>query len=222
MDRRPEPELMDSEAQTRAYAEADFSESNALFTDRFLEAFPDLPGSGRLIDLGCGPADICIRLARRLPGWAVVGLDAGENMLRRAREALSHSGLADRVELLHSHLPDPALGERRFDAVTSNSLLHHLPAPDTLWDSIRQLGRPGAAVTVMDLERPDSAGAAKRLVDEYAADAPAILREDFYHSLLAAYSVDEVEQQLRRAGLSQLSISRPSDRHWLVAGRLDG
>jgi len=33
MKRRPEPELMDSEAQTRAYAEADFEEANNLFAE---------------------------------------------------------------------------------------------------------------------------------------------------------------------------------------------
>jgi len=69
MKRRPEPELMDSEAQTVAYAEADFNESNTLFTECFLGRFPDLPETGRLADLGCGPGDITIRLARRLPGW---------------------------------------------------------------------------------------------------------------------------------------------------------
>ena len=77
MERRPEPELMDSEAQTVAYAEADFSESNTLFTEHFLAAFADLPDAGHMIDLGCGPADICIRLAKRLPGWRITGLDAG-------------------------------------------------------------------------------------------------------------------------------------------------
>ena len=69
MDRRPEPELMDSTAQTVAYAEADFSESNSLFVEHFLAAFTDLPARGELADLGCGPADICIRLHQRLPGW---------------------------------------------------------------------------------------------------------------------------------------------------------
>ena len=61
MKRKPEPELMDSEEQTQAYAEADFEESNALFTRALLDAFQDLPGTGNLADLGCGPADICIR-----------------------------------------------------------------------------------------------------------------------------------------------------------------
>jgi len=220
MERKPEPELMDSEEQTQAYAEADFEESNALFTRALLDAFPDLPGSGHLADLGCGPADICIRIAQRLPGWQITGIDAGENMLRRAREAVMAAGLERRVMLRHAYLPDPGLGRHSFDAITSNSLLHHLPDPMTLWNSACQLGRPGSAILVMDLRRPRDEQEAARLVDTYAADAPVVLKEDFYNSLLAAYTVSEIEDQLSRAGLEHLNLQTPSDRHWLAAGRL--
>ncbi len=220
MDRRPEPELMDSQEQTLAYADADFSESNSLFVDSFMAAFPGLPREGRLADLGCGPADICIRLAHRLPGWRITALDAGENMLRRAGEAISAEGLEGRIELRLSHLPDPALGRGVFDAVTSNSLLHHLPDPATLWDSLRQVGAPGAALAVMDLRRPVDEASAEALVDEYAKDAPPILREDFYNSLQAAYTPSEIRQQLDDSNLAHLQLLLPSDRHWLVTGSL--
>lgn len=222
MKRRPEPELMDSEDQTRAYAEADFNESNSLFTGRFLERFDDLPASGRLVDLGCGPGDITLRLARGLPGWSVLGLDAGENMLQRARERLAGDEAAGRISYRLAHLPDDSLPAGAWDAVVSNSLLHHLPDPMTLWQAVRQLGAPGAAVLVMDLFRPDSEDAAGRLVDRYAADAPEILREDFYNSLLAAYTAEEVAGQLIRAGLDRLKIETASDRHWIVSGHLAG
>jgi hypothetical protein len=64
MQRRPEPELMDTVEQARAYAEADFSEPNALFL-RLLAEQAGRPGGRRALDLGCGPADIVIRLLRR-------------------------------------------------------------------------------------------------------------------------------------------------------------
>lgn len=220
MRRRPEPELMDSEEQTRAYAEADFSESNSLFTRRFLETFTDLPPAGRMVDLGCGPGDITLRLAGELPGWQVLGLDAGENMLRRADEARAVHPAAGRVDYRLSHLPDPSLPAAAWDAVVSNSLLHHLPDPATLWNGVKGLARPGAAVQVMDLMRPDSEDEARRLVAEYAADAPPVLQEDFFHSLLAAYTIEEVSGQLVRAGLDRLRIEAASDRHWIVSGRL--
>ena len=222
MERKPEPELMDSQEQTLAYAEADFESSNELFTQSLFDFFPDLPPRGTMADLGCGPADICIRIARRLPGWNICGIAAGENMLLRAQETVSRAGFQDRVTLKHGYLPDPELGQQNYDAVTSNSLLHHLPDPMTLWDSIKQLGRPNAPILVMDLVRPESRQDADALVDAYADGAPAILREDFYNSLLAAYTVDEVLGQLNAAGLGGLEVARCSDRHWYVYGRMPG
>jgi len=211
---------MDSEAQTLAYAEADFNESNSLFTERFLTRFRNLPSNGRLADLGCGPGDITVRLARALPGWQLTGFDAGPNMLRHAQHRLDSEGLAPRVEFRLAYLPDATLPGAAWDAVVSNSLLHHLPDPRVLWDSIRQLAAPGAAVQVMDLMRPDSQAHAERLIGMYAADAPEVLREDFYNSLLAAYRPEEVSDQLIRAGLDRLKIETPSDRHWIVSGML--
>lgn len=213
---------MDSEAQTVAYAEADFNESNSLFTQRFMDTFPDLPATGRMADLGCGPGDIAIRMAGVFAGWQVTGLDAGENMLKRAQERLRETKLADRVQFRLCYLPDDSLQSADWDAVISNSLLHHLPDPQVLWDSIARIAAPGAAVQVMDLLRPPTQAEAQRLVDVYAADAPDILREDFYHSLLAAYTTDEIAGQLHRAGLDYLKVELASDRHWIVSGRLRG
>jgi len=213
---------MDSEEQTLAYAEADFNESNSLFLERFLARFPELPSSGSMADLGCGPGDITVRLAHALPGWEITGLDAGPNMLRQAERRLAGEHLAGRVRFRLSHLPDDALPGAAWNAVVSNSLLHHLPDPLALWRSVIQLAAPGAAVQVMDLMRPDSEGHARQLVDAYAADAPRILREDFRNSLLAAYTPEEVSGQLIRAGLDRLKIETVSDRHWIVSGTLPG
>jgi trans-aconitate methyltransferase len=220
MKRRPEPELMDSEAQTLAYAEADFNDSNSLFTERFLARFGDLPASGQMADLGCGPGDITIRLARALPGWQLTGLDAGPNMLKHAERRLGVEALSRRVRFRLAHLPDRSLSAAAWNAVVSNSLLHHLPQPGILWESIIHLGAPGAAVQVMDLMRPDSEEHAQLLVEQYAGDAPDVLREDFYNSLLAAYTPEEVSSQLIQAGLDRLKIETPSDRHWIVSGTL--
>lgn len=222
MERKPEPELMDSEAQTAAYAAADFNESNTLFTQLFAEAFPDCPAAGAMADLGCGPGDITLRMARAYPGWRITGLDAGENMLRHATTRLQREGASLNVSFRHSYLPDESLETGAWDALISNSLLHHLPDPLVLWHSIRRLARPGAAVLVMDLCRPADDAAARSLLEQYAAGEPEVLREDFYNSLLAAYTVDEVRAQLDAAGLGGLEVARCSDRHWSVYGRTPG
>lgn len=220
MQRTPEPELMDAPAQARAYAEADFSESNQGFVDRFIAlAETNRRNPGCVLDLGCGPGDICIRLARSLPDWQIVGLDAGPNMLMLASAAVAEAKLADRIDLVQDQLPC-RLPDREFTAIVSNSLLHHLPDPMSLWATVAEQAPAGCLIQIMDLHRPDSEAQARALVSTYAADAPEVLASDFYNSLLAAYTAREVAVQLERCGMDRLEISRPSDRHWLVQGVL--
>jgi trans-aconitate methyltransferase len=218
--RTPEPELMDEPDQVEAYAAADFASSNQWFVDDLIERYQPRPDRGRLIDLGCGPGDICIRLAHALPDWEIHGLDAGPNMLATAGEAVAGAAMADRITLHLAQLPDTGLPDQRFACVASNSLLHHLPDPMVLWRAVRALAAPGAWIQVMDLDRPDSVEALEALVEDYAGSEAEVLRKDFRNSLHAAWRVEEVREQLHRAGLD-LGCRRVSDRHWLVSGQLD-
>ena len=216
MDRILEPELMDDPAQVDAYAAMDFSAENQGFVERFKEYFPEF-SEGKVLDLGCGPADIPIRFAKLYPTCRVLGIDASAPMIQLGEQAVKQAGLADRVTLRCERYEEVA-GARIVDAVMSNSLLHHLPNPLQFWQKLRQLVRPGAPVLVMDLLRPESPEAAQAIVDRYAAGAPDILRRDFYNSLLAAFTEDEVTTQLARMNLTRLLIDIPDDRHWVVGG----
>lgn len=221
MERVVEPELMEGEAQARAYAEADFSEPNGAFVARaeiLVGALFD--EARRVVDLGCGPADIPIRLARRHPRWRIDAVDGSRAMLAHARDAVRREGLEGRVRPVLAELTALPLPSAGYDLILSNSLLHHLHDPAVLWRAITRLGRPGAPVLVMDLARPADEPTARRLVDEHAAGAPEVLRRDFFHSLCAAFTPDEVRAQLAAAHLRDLQVERISDRHLTVSGRL--
>jgi hypothetical protein len=131
------------------------------------------------------------------------------------------SDVADRVELEQATLPC-ALPRRRYDVLLSNSLLHHLTDPMVLWTTVRQCAQYRAPVLVMDLMRPTTASELDALVLAYAAGAPEILQRDFRASLRAAYRPQEVQAQLRAAGLQELKVSVVSDRHLAVSGRGPG
>lgn len=210
---------MDDAAQALAYARADFAAGNQGFVDRLLARFPDLR-AGRVLDLGCGPADIPIRLCRALPGVSVTAVDASPAMLALGREAVRAAGLERRIELHRGRIPGLPLPERGFAAVISNSLLHHLPDPLVLWSEARRLAAPGAPLLVMDLFRPASEAAAQRIVDEAGCSDDPLLVRDFYASLLAAFTLEEVRAQLAASGLSHLESALVSERHLLVGGRI--
>lgn len=216
MDRILEPEFMEDEAQVLAYAKANFEEENQGFVERFREYFPEF-SEGHVFDLGCGPGDIPIRFARSFPKCRVTGVDASGPMLQLAQDATAAAGLADRVTFRRERFQDVP-GANVADAVISNSLLHHVPNPLQFWNRLRQLVKPGAPVLVMDLLRPESPEAAQAIVDRYAVGEPDVLRRDFYNSLLAAFTEDEVTAQLARMNLTRLLIDVIDDRHWVVGG----
>ena len=218
MTRVLEPEVMDDPEQALAYAKANFEEENQGFVDRFRKSYPDLT-EGHVLDVGCGPADIPIRFIRALPGCRVTGIDASSQMIRLGEEAVRAGGLGDRIALRCARLQDFTLPEPA-DAAISNSLLHHLPNPLQFWYQLKKLVRPGSFVLVMDLLRPESPEMAQAIVGRYAAQEPAILRRDFYNSLLAAFTEDEVAAQLAELNLSRLLIDVVDDRHWIVEGRI--
>lgn len=216
MQRTPEPELMDEDEQARAYSEARFEEPHERCADliaQWWNAHAIAPDA-RVLDLGCGPADVLVRVARRLPRALFVGVDGSEAMLRYGTERVAREQMDGRVTLVRAFLPHDPIPAGPYAAVISNSLLHHLHDPQVLWRTITKHA-PSARVFVMDLMRPDSERDVARLVKEHTAGEPDVLRKDFEASLHAAFTIDEVRAQLRAAGLP-LEVEAVSDRH-LVA-----
>jgi ubiquinone/menaquinone biosynthesis C-methylase UbiE len=220
MQRIPEPELMMDDEQARAYAQADFEQPHSMFIQLFLEHFPNEPITGHVLDLGCGTADIARRFAQAFQQCHLYGVDDSESMLNYGRKLLEQYHLTDRVQLLKGYLPGAKLPVERYDAVISNSLLHHLAQPKVLWNTIKAVAAPQAPIFVMDLMRPESPTQAQIITNQYTQSEPEILRKDFYNSLLAAYRIDEVQKQLQEVELEHFQVHEVSDRHLVISGKL--
>jgi ubiquinone/menaquinone biosynthesis C-methylase UbiE len=219
MDRVLEPEIMDGEAEAAAYASADFSDSNQAFVRDVVSSFP--AHLGQVVDLGCGPGDIAIRLSKAARTTRITAVDGSPAMLALARAALRAAGHDVRVKFMEGRLPGVALADGHFDLVLSKDMLHHLPDPQVLWSEVKRLGRPGAAVCVMDLSRPESPAAAHEIVERVSGGEHPLLKTDFYNSLCAAFTTDEVRAQLVVAGLP-LAVSQLTERHLCIKGWLPG
>jgi ubiquinone/menaquinone biosynthesis C-methylase UbiE len=217
MDRILEPEVMDDEQQAIAYAKADFSPSNQMFVDGLIGAY----GSQLriVLDIGCGPGDIPIRLARAKSSVYVIAVDASEPMVRLAGDAVERAGLERRVRIIEGRIPGLDVRRGGFDAIVSKDLLHHLPDAMVFWQEVKRVGRAGTAVYVMDLFRPETEQAARAIVESVSADESEILKSDFYNSLRAAFTPDEIRDQLREAGLG-FEVDAVSERHMCIKGLL--
>jgi ubiquinone/menaquinone biosynthesis C-methylase UbiE len=228
MDRKAEAEVMNQPAEVDAYVRGDFAAVNQAFAERLVE----LAGpreSAKCIDLGTGPADIPIRVARLRPLWTITAVDASAPMLEAAARAVRAAKLEHAVELVLADAKDTKLPAASFDIVFSNSILHHVSSSGAFWKEVRRLAKPHALLFIRDLARPESDRAARAIVEKHAGAESALLQQEFYNSLLSAYTVAEVEAQLKvcSAGVSPaspsfsgLSVKMNSDRHLDVFGTM--
>jgi len=222
LQRVPEPHLiMDDPEQARVYAEWDVEEPFRDFVSHFQRVFPSEPVAGHVLDLGCGQGEVTFLFARAFPRCRIDGVDAADIMLEQARRKAEQIG-ETRLRFARALLPDDSAPEPAYDCVISNSLLHHLPTADVLWQTARQYARPGAPIFVMDLVRPQSRERAAALVADFGDGLHAVVRKDFFNSLLAAYTLEEVREQLDAAGLGALETERISDIQAITFGRMPG
>lgn len=218
MRRIVEPELMEDLEQAIAYDRADFSESHGrrvqLFRDRYARNV-----AGLVLDLGCGSGDVLERFAGRLPNAAFVAVDGSAAMLDLARKRIARApAIAKRIRFVEAVIPSASIPRERYDVIMSHSLLHHVHRPEVLWQTVCELAVPATYIFVADLRRPADEAAAAAIVDDLAADEPEVLRRDFYNSLCAAFTPEEVRAQLRDAGLHTLAVEESGEIHLLIHG----
>ena len=213
MDRILEPEVMDSFEDAEAYDAMDHTEVNIAFLERVLELGAR---KGRFLDVGTGPAAIPIMLAQRLPAVEVIGIDLSPNMLELGDFHITEAGLTDRITLAQADAKDLPYPSQFFDAVLSNSIIHHIPDPLPMLREVSRVIRWNGLILIRDLIRPKTTEAALGLVEQHASGATPYQKKLFYDSYLAAFTISEVEDMLVQVNLPGTVVVRSSDRHWSI------
>jgi ubiquinone/menaquinone biosynthesis C-methylase UbiE len=209
-----EPEVMDSAEEAGAYDAMDHGHVNRTFVADFL-AFR--PACESVLDVGTGTVQIPIELCRQNLKVHVLGVDLAEHMLAVGRDNVRRAGLEKRIELRRVDAKGLPLESGSFDAVLSNSIVHHIADPKVVLAEMVRVTARGGGLFVRDLLRPDSDAAVKLLVQQYAGDANAQQRQMFEDSLRAALTLEEVRALVGAIGFEPSRASQTSDRHWTWA-----
>lgn len=208
-----EPEVMDRPEEAREYDAMDHSSVIARFVADFLDAHGAGRG-GELLDVGTGPARIPIALCRADRHFRILGVDLAGPMLDLARRNAAEAGLTDRIRFARGDAKNLPFPDGRFEAVVSNTIVHHIPDPAVALAEMVRLVGPGGTLMVRDLARPADEAALLALVDLHATSEPVAARNLFRDSLRAALTLDEVEGIIRGLGLPAGGLAMTSDRHW--------
>lgn len=216
MQRELEPEVMDTLDEAQGYDAMDHAEPNAAFIDRLKQ----LGAQGKMIDLGCGPGDIPIRIAHEISDSAVFGIDLSRNMLDIAHAKLEKQDLGDRVEFHLADVKDLPFEAHRFDVVFSNTILHHIPKPiDMLREAWRVL-KPDGVLLIRDLYRPDDEITLDQLVQKHAGDCNEYQQAMFRASLKASLTPDELRGLVADVGMTDVEVVIDTDRHMSLQSKV--
>ncbi len=207
-ERVPEPEAMDEAAEVDAYASAAAQAYLDQVDNTFVAHVVRLQvDRGRALDIGTGPGQIPLKLARRLPMMEFIGIDRSQAMLEEARRQAEAQGLGQRVRFEPGNANRLDFADDSFDLVLCNSVLHHLAEPVRALDEIARVARRDAAVLVRDLRRPGRL-AFPLHVRWYGRHYTGRMRELYEASVRSSYTVAELGGLLARSRLSGVRVFR--------------
>lgn len=217
-----EPEVMDTLEEAVDYDSMDHSEVNRSFAENFLAAFaPIIEGTDQttpatVLDVGTGTARIPIEICQRSERLRITAIDLSANMLQLAQRNVIEAGLTGRIRLEQTDAKRIAWPDHSFDAVISNSIVHHIPRPIEAMREMLRVLRPGGLWFVRDLLRPRDAELIASILAKHAAGTNEQQRQLFEQSLHAALTLAEVGEILGSLGLSPERVGQTSDRHWTI------
>jgi ubiquinone/menaquinone biosynthesis C-methylase UbiE len=215
--RAPEPEVMDDLGEVEAYSSAAAQAHLDAIDQTFIEHAVRLVRGcemGRALDVGTGPGQIVMKLARRLPRWKFTGVDRSRGMIAQARASLLALGeeLSGRVgfELADGNrLPFP---DESFELVMCNSVLHHLAEPQKLLSEMARLTAANGAILLRDLRRPGRLSFPLH-VRWHGRNYSGEMRRLYRDSVRAAYTAAELERMLEASRIPGARVFRHHSTH---------
>jgi ubiquinone/menaquinone biosynthesis C-methylase UbiE len=217
-----EVEVMDTAQEALDYNRMDHSQVNQLFASDLRSA--GFVG-GDVLDVGTGtaliPVEIC-RQAKEQPlsqRMRIMAIDLAVEMLNLARYNIEIAGVREIVQLSQVDAKQMPFSSEMFDAVISNSIIHHIPEPARVIAECARVLRPGGLMFIRDLMRPESEQQIQQFVQLYTGNENGHSQQMFADSLHAALTLDETRQLVMAVGAPADSVQATSDRHWTWSWR---
>lgn len=110
----------------------------------------DLQPGMCVLDAGCGPGRVTIRLAEQVgPNGVVVAVDLQQDMIRRAQDKVRAAGLTN-VQFLQQGIGEGMLAAERFDRIVLVTVLGEVPDRAAAMKELAHALKPGGILSVTE------------------------------------------------------------------------
>jgi ubiquinone/menaquinone biosynthesis C-methylase UbiE len=187
--------------------------------DEVLELF-DLPPGARVLDVGCGKAEMLMRLIE-LFGCSAVGVDMNAAFLTEARARSFDRGVTAQLELVESKVDAYAGAPQSFDAALCIGATHAYDGLAGTLAALRGWVKPGGLVLVGEgywRRKPDpgylkAIGAKPKDYTEHAGNVEAGLAAKLTYLYAAVSSEDDFDayEGLYNRAIESYCLENPAD-----------
>ena len=231
MERTPEPELMESRKQVLSYLEGDFSKGENKFidfiNDYLLSNNINLTNEDLIVDLGCGPGNITEKISVKWPEVSVIGIDGSNEMIKEAKSRKkldanmrSYTNINYFCSDIRSIELKEISSKANVSLIVSNSLLHHITSIDHFFECISNLSTKETINFHKDLIRPKDEKTALKLKRKFNGIYNNTLLDDYYASLKASYTKNELKQVLSERMLHSLDVIEEGNDYLILYGKV--
>ncbi|RPJ63325.1 MAG: class I SAM-dependent methyltransferase [Dehalococcoidia bacterium] len=161
--------------------------------------------SGLALEIGPGPGYRGLEWLKRTKGTHLEGLEISEDMIALARKNAVEYGLSGRVKYYKGDAQQMPFKDGYFDAVFTNGSLHEWSNPQSIFNEIVRVIKPGGKYLISDLRR-DMNPAIKGFL--WLTVKPKEMRPGLMSSLDASYTISEISAILTRTKLQDWKVSQ--------------
>jgi ubiquinone/menaquinone biosynthesis C-methylase UbiE len=160
-----------------------------------------------VLDVGCGPGQLLLQLARALPDATVTGVDLGDEMLLIAKARVQASGLGDRIEVCRGDAYSLPFPDASFDVIVITQFLHMLDQPHMFFAEALRVLHPQGCLYIFDQRRDMNAVAYVAMWTTTALIRLMRLPLDGMGPVTdACYRPDELQSVLTESGFQNVAV----------------